>query len=1100
MKSDSLNCRKLLVAMMLGVGMTIAPLAANAENAPAAAQEQQLITVTGTVNDPDGPSIGASVIEKGVPSNGTATDLDGNFTLKVRRGATLVISYVGCQTQEVKVVPGQPLVVNLKSSEEMLDAVVVVGFGTQKKVNLTGSVSVADKKALSERPVASAAQALQGVVPGLQINNPNGSLESSPSINIRGNGTIGDGSSGAPLILIDGMEGDLNTINPQDIESISVLKDAAAASIYGSRAPFGVILVTTKKGSEGRTVINYNNSFRWSSLLNMSHTMDSASFVKYFDNGCANTPGWGPHFPKEQVDKIIAYQKGELRNADGVFDPMDTMAENGEYWANPYDPGKAWADIDWYDEVYKGTSFSNEHNLSVSGGSSKINYYVSGNFLHQPGMVKWGNERAKRYTLTGKFNAELYSWLSLGFSTRWIRRDYNRPSTLTSNLYQVLGRQCWPILPVYDRNGFMYDAPSPILGLAEGGNDRTQQDQNYYQLNLVFKPLKGWDIHTEFNYSTLSKMRHWDSHVRYNHKVNGDPYVYSKDSNVHEDYHKQNFLNWNIYSNYDFTVAEKNDFHIMLGFQSENLRETDFGLQRNGILVDDLPIVDLTSGMGYDGKEITPSVNGAKYAWSTAGFFGRINYNYDGRYLAEFNLRYDGTSRFRSNRRWIWLPSASIGWNIAREKFWEEITPYVNHLKLRASYGVLGNQNANNWRERYQTYRLLGIGVSNGSWLQGGTNPNTVGFPALVSQLLTWEKVHSWNIGLDWGLFNNRLTGSFEYFIRDTKNMVGPGAELPSTLGTSVPKVNNADLRSHGWDLEIAWNDRTAFDLSYGARFVLSDARTKITRYSNNPTNSLSSYIEGRYINEIWGYESKGIARTDEEMQAHLASLPNGGQNAIPNAANWKAGDMMYVDANNDGKIDNGAGTLEDHGDLKLIGNETPRYHFSLDLTAAWKGIDLRLFFQGVMKRDYWQGSSYFWGVSGEMWWSEGLTGHADYFRNEDSWSVQNGYDEPNLDAYFTRPIFGGESNKNHQVQTHYKQDASYIRLKNLQVGYTLPAKWTQKAAMSQVRFFFSAENLWTGTKLHKLFDPETIDDPNGWGGCAYPLSRTYSFGVSVTL
>jgi len=1087
-----MNRRKILVASMLTLGAAFLPMTILAETAPAPVPQAQntVSQVTGTVFDQFGdPVIGATVREKGT-TNGASTDVDGKFALNVKPGATLVISYIGCQTVEVKAVPGMEI--TLKENTELLNEVVVVGFGTQKKVNLTGSVSVADKKALAERPVTSAAQALQGVVPGLQINNPNGSLESNPTINIRGNGTIGDGSSGAPLILIDGMEGDINTINPQDIESISVLKDAAAASIYGSRAPFGVILVTTKKGSEGKPVINYNNSFRWSTLINMAHTMDSYHFAQFFNDGCVNTPGWGPHFNQPWFDRIKDYYEGKITT-------VMTANDNG-YWNNPYDSTVGSnANVDWYDTVYKDSNFSNEHNLSVSGGTSKINYYVSGNFLNQPGMVDWGKEGLKRYTLTGKFNADVFNWLTLGFSTRWIRKDYIRPATLTNNLYQTLGRQGWPTLPIYDDNGYMYDSPSPVYGLSEGGSDKTQTDQNYYQMNLIFKPLKGWDIHAEFNYSTVSQMRHWDSHMIYNHKVNGDPYVYNNSSNVHEDYHKENFLNWNLYSNYDFTLQEKNNFHVMLGFQSENLKQTDFGLQRNGIIVDDLPVVDLTTGYGYDGKEITPSVNGAKYEWSTAGFFGRINYNYDGRYLAEVNLRYDGTSRFRENRRWIWLPSASIGWNIAQEKFWESLTPYVNHLKLRASYGVLGNQNANNWRERYQTYRLLGIGINSGGWLQNGAKPNTVGYPALVSQLLTWEKVHTWNIGLDWGLFNNRLTGSFEYFIRDTKNMVGPGAELPATLGTSVPKTNNCDLRSHGWDLEIAWNDVLPIGLSYGARFVLSDARTKITRYKNNPTNTLNStYIEGRYINELWGYETIGIAKTQDEMDAHLASLPNGGQDAL--GSNFTAGDIMYADLNGDGKIDNGANTLDNRGDLKLIGNSTPRYMFSLDLTGAWKGFDLRLFFQGVMKRDYWQGSGYFWGIAGDMWWSQGLTGHSDYFRDENSWSVKGGYNTPNTDSYFPRPIFNSDGDKNHQMQTRYLQDASYIRLKNLQVGYTLPQELTRKIYLDKVRVFFSAENLWTGTKLNKLFDPETIDDPNGWGGCAYPLSRTYSFGISVTL
>ncbi|MDE6545925.1 MAG: SusC/RagA family TonB-linked outer membrane protein, partial [Paramuribaculum sp.] len=485
----------------------------------------------------------------------------------------------------------------------------------------------------------------------------------------------------------------------------------------------------------------------------------------------------------------------------------------------------------------------------------------------------------------------------------------------------------------------------------------------------------------------------------------------------------------------------------------------------------------------HDGSDITPSGNGSRNEWDNAGFFGRINYNYDGRYLVEGNIRYDGTSRFRQNRRWIWLPSASIGWNIARESFWSDYINACNQLKLRASYGILGNQNTTNW---YQTYRVLGIGIGNGSWLQNGAMTNTVGFPGLVSEALTWEKVYSWNFGLDFGLFNNRLTGSLEYFIRNTKDMVGPAPELPATLGSSAPVTNNTELRSTGWDLEIAWNDRTSFGLNYGIRAVMSDYRRKITKYTNNPTNSLSNYITGEYLGQIWGYQTIGIAKTDEEMDNYLANVD---QSAI--GSNWAAGDIMYRDVNGDGKIDSGASTLADHGDLTVIGNNTPRYQFSLDLTGEYKGFDLRLYFQGVMKRDYWQGSNYFWGAHGDLWHSTGLIQHLDYFRPEPS----NDLDE-NLDSYYPRPIFNSDKNK--QTQTRYLQDASYIRLKNLQVGYTLPAKITRKASIQKLRMYFSGENLWTGTHLSKLFDPETIG--SGWGGLTYPLQCTYSFGFSITL
>lgn len=1121
MNSHFLQNSKLYASLLLCASyVALAPNTMNAlGNAGSAMAQSQKITAKGIVSDAEGPLIGATVREKSNPTNGTATDIDGAFTLNVPNGATLIISYVGMKDKEVRA-SSEMMNIMMETNADMLDEVVVVGFGTQKKVNLTGSVSVADQKALKERPVASAAQALQGVVPGLQISSSTGKLGSNPSIQIRGGGTIGDGSSGSPLILIDGMEGDINMLNPQDIESISVLKDAAAASIYGSRAPFGVILVTTKKGAEGQPTINYNNSFRFSNLINRPHTQDSYTFALSMNDYMTNS-NRNPYFNTGDIDKILSYQQGTLLNDEGVFDPLNTMKPNGDYWANPYDHDGSWANTDWFDELYKKTRFSQEHNLSISGGKEKFNYYFSANLLDQGGMMKLGNEDFKRYTITGKFNVELYKWLSFGFSHRWIRQDYTRPSAMTwynggngdvneedDVLYDNTGRQGWPIIPMYDPNGYLYDAPSPANNLVNGGKARTQTDRNYTQLNFIFRPLKDWDIHAEFNYSTLAHRFHADYQRLYNHKVDGSPYPTNSDfsGRVVEKNNNENFYNVNIYSNYNLTFLEKNDLHFMLGFQTEDMKQGKYRMAREGILNPDLPEIDITTGLGGNGSAIAPKLSGGRYEWNTAGFFGRINYNYDSRYLAEVNLRYDGTSRFRENRRWIWLPSASLGWNIANEAFWEELTPVCNNLKLRASYGILGNQNINNW---YQTYRVMSIGMGNGGWIQNGSKPNTSGYPALISQLLTWEKIYNYNLGLDWGLFNNRLTGSFEWFIRDTKNMVGPAAELPNILGTSVPKTNNCDLRTHGWELELAWNDALTCGFSYGARFVLSDARSKVTKYEGNLTNSINNYIPGRYYDEIWGYETLGIAKSQAEMDAYLDALdrnyenfhgvapstPRQGMNAI--GQDLGAGDIMYKDVNGDGVIDWGADRIDDKGDKVLLGSKQPRYMFSLDLTAAYQGFDLRVFFQGVGKRDFFQNHNYFWGADNSEWWAQFLTPHADYFRDENSWSVANGYAQPNLDSYYPRPVKDGGS-KNRQVQSRYLQDASYIRLKNLQVGYTLPVKLTKKAGFENVRFYFSGENLWTGTKMSKLFDPETIGSAKG--GSTMPMSRTYSFGVSVTL
>ena len=1040
---------------------------------------QQSKKITGTVVDATGmPVIGANVMVKGT-TNGTITDMDGKFSLEVEDGAVLQVSYIGFANQEIKVGNQTSLSIAMKEDAEALDELVVVGFGTQKKVNLTGSVGTVESEVLESRPVQNAVQALQGTVPGLQITTTGGALDKQMDINIRGTGTIGEGSSGGPLVLIDGMEGDINSINPQDIENISVLKDAAASSIYGSRAPFGVILITTKGGKSGKVTVNYNNNFRWNAPVKMPKQMDSFTFATYYNDGMFNG-GNTARFSPEHLQRIKDFQAGILTN------PLIPRPGNESVWADGYDYGCA--NTDWYDVIYRDWAFSQEHNASVNGGTEKINFYVSMNFLDQNGLMEFNQDTYNRYTTTAKINVNLTNWAKLNYSNRFTREDFGRPSALTDDLYYNLARQGWPTLPVYDVNGYMYSSPSPAMGLRDGGRDKTQTDNLYQQASLILEPVKNWITHVDFNYRIKSANRHWDDQYLYNHDVNGNPVIYDQSSNVHEDYLKENYMNINAYTEYTYNFGSGHNLKGMIGFQAEELNKTEFGLQRNGIIIPDLPEVDITNGMDYAGNVITPSTNGARYSWATAGFFGRINYDYKGKYLAEINLRYDGTSRLQKDQRWNWFPSFSLGWNMAHEGFWESLTDYVGTFKLRGSYGELGNQNTSSW---YPTYRIIEVKASNGGWLQDGIKPNTATVPALISSTLGWERIRNWNIGLDFGAFDNRLTGSFDYFQRITEDMIGPAPELPYIIGLEVPKTNNTDLKTYGFDLVIGWQDKLKNGLGYGVKFVLSDAQTKITRYPN-PTNTLDKYKAGEMMGDIYGYETIGIAKTKEEMDAHLATLPNGGQDAL--GTNWDAGDIMYKDLNGDGKIDNGANQYNDMGDLKKIGNNTPRFQFGLDLNADYKGFDFRAFFQGVMKRDYWQGSAYFWGIGNSgLWHSTGFVEHADYFRNDPEHALGM-----NLDAYYPRPVF--DTGKNNQTQTRYLQNAAYIRLKNIQLGYTLPAILTQKFYVSKLRFFVSGENLWTGTSLANMFDPETIAGGSDGNGNAYPLSKTISFGLSVTL
>lgn len=1065
----------------------------------------QTNAITGVVlNEATGdPLAGASVAVKGT-TIGAVSDVSGKFLLAVSPDAVLAVSLIGYVAKEVPVNGQTQLTITLAEDAQLLDEVVVVGFGTQKRVNLTGAVGITTAREIENRPVQLASQVLQGLVPGLNITQNNGTLDTKPSISIRGTGTLNSEVSNAPLVLIDGIEGDINALNPQDIDAVSVLKDAAASSIYGSKAPFGVILITTKKGKAGKTAVSYSNNFRFNSPVLLPEFMDSYSFALYFDDACVNTPGWGTHINDSWLQGIKDYQEGRTAVAA-------VPNKAGTRWEDGYDPSGVYGNAtnvggldnrDYYRELYREQAFSQEHNLSLSGGTDKVTYYTSFGLLDQNGLMVYNQDSYKRFSATGKISYEVNSWINLSYNHRFVRDDYTRPSGLTSSLFQDVGRQCWPFIPLYDGNGNLFEWKA--LDLRDGGDDSTTTDNSYQQAVLLFEPIKSWRTTVEASYAIKNYNRHWDAFSIYQYDVNNNPYVQNERSggNVHEENAKDDLFGLNIYSEYSFELAEKNHFKVMAGFQEQQMSQQLFGLTRYGVISSNYPEVDLTTGTDLSGNEVAPATNGSRNRWSNMGGFGRINYDYDGKYLFEANLRYDASSRFREDHRTVWSPSFSAGWNIAGESFFAPLNNMVNVLKIRGSYGQLANMNTTGW---YPTYSNLGLYNNYGSWLQDGKNPSIATSPGTIENpYLTWEKVRSVNGGLDFALLKNRLAGSFDYYVRTTNDMLGPAPQLPEVLGVDPKKANDTQLQDYGFELQIEWRDRLKNGLGYGARLLLADYQTKVLKYPSNKTGTITDYYDGKMLGEIWGYTTAGIAKTQAEMDAHLAAV--GGQSAIYSA--WQAGDIMYANIDGVDGVSPGGRTLDDHGDLSVIGNSTPRYQFGIDLTADWKGFDFRAFFQGVGKRDYWQGSYFFWGATsggddetgwqnGGMWWSTGFTTHADYFRDSETWSVKNGYLSENLDAYYPRPYFDGDGGgKNRKAQTRYLQDASYIRLKNLQIGYTLPQALTQKFYVSKLRVFFSGENLWTATAMSEAFDPETIN--GGWGGSVYPLSKVLSFGLNI--
>lgn len=1030
--------------------------------------------ITGTVRDANGSALsGISYTVKGTTIGG-ATDNAGQFIVSVTGvNPILVFSSVNYQAREIPVGTASNITVTLDAVSGSMDEVVVVGYGRQKKANLTGAVSTIDAKMLESRPVQNVGQALQGLIPGFNFQTAGlgGELNQTLSFNIRGGGTIGSGSTSSPLVLIDGMEGSLNAINPQDIESITVLKDAASSAIYGSRAPFGVVLITTKKGRAGKVAVNYNNNIRSTKPIGLPTMMDSKMFAYYYNEASAND-GEAAKFSDEVLERIIKFQNGEI---DFGTVP-NTNGDRYQYYTGSH------ANTDWFKEMYKSSALSHDHALSISGGTEGMTYYFSGNYLDQAGLSRHSNDGFNRYTLTAKINTTLSRYAKFNYTTRYIREDFEKATHQNDLFYHNIARR-WPTVPAKDPNGQWTD-PSEIAQLREGGRTNDQTDWLYNQVQLVINPLKNWNIIADGNFRTQNYNYHTDVLPAYSYDVAGNPYELAVGYNsagytrVYEYNRKENFFSTNIYSDYTFRIKNNHQFKVLGGFNSELNKYRTIGASRTGLITPTLPTINTATTESRADE-------GQYQHWATAGFFSRLNYNFKEKYLLEVNARYDGTSRFLADKRWNLFPSVSAGWNVAKENFWN-IDNVIQLFKIRASYGELGNQNTSSW---YPFYATMPIGNANGAWIVNGDRPNTASAPGLVSTLLTWERVTSWNVGFDMAMFTNRLNLNVDYFNRKTYDMVGPAPELPAILGTAVPRINNADMESYGFEVEARWQDRIG-KFGYSVRGVLSDDQQRITSYPNK-TGNIGDWYDGRKVGEIWGYTTVGLARTKEEMDGHLKNI---NQNAL--GSRWGAGDIMYADLNGDGVINGGAGVLTNTGDRTIIGNSAPRYRFSLDLGGDWSGFDFRIFIQGVGKRDYMPNGPYFWGANGGMWQSAAFTDHMDFFRDENSVMVKAGVAGVNLDSYFPKPYFN--TGKNQQTQTRYLQNAAYARLKNLQFGYTIPKAVVSRLGISNVRIYVSGENLYTITKMIDIFDPETVA-LSGWNdGKTYPLAKVYSAGINI--
>ncbi|NLR80237.1 TonB-dependent receptor [Chitinophaga eiseniae] len=1035
---------------------------------PAPAAVPLADTLRGRIVDNTGnPVPGATILVKG-SKVAAISNADGYYRLPGISGeVTIIVSNIGFQRQEIATGGRSHLDIKIVPEVSMLENVVVVGYGTQKKVNLTGAVTQVSGEVLDNRPITRISQGLQGMVAGLNIvtNTGGGAPNATQNINIRG--YTGLGTTGGPLVVIDGIQGgDINAINPNDVESISVLKDAASTAIYGSSAPYGVILITTKKGKLGQpTKIAYNNNLSWAQAINLPKMLNSLDFANLYNEAFVNA-GKAPDFNDETIARIKAYQDGTLATQT-IKNPNTPNGWNS--WASSN------ANNDWFKIYFKDFAFSQQHNISVSGASEKSNYYISVGYNDRSGMYNFGKDDFKRFNIRANLTSNVTNWLTFNFRSTMSRSLYNTPNVYSGqtggNYMHQIARK-YPTVALINPDGHYSDESNVLLHL-QGGRDKSTEDQPMLTGEFQIKPLKGWDI--TMNYTFDGDIYDRQNQLKTVYVFLPDGTTAPSSGTSPNSFTRNNYRNEHHIVN-AFTSYEKDfnrhHFRIMGGFTSELTSYASYSASNTQLYSNDIPALNLTYNP-------TPSVGDQVRRLAVEGYFGRFNYNFAGKYLLEINGRYDGTSRFLAGRRWKLSPGVSAGWNLDRENFWKSISPVINAFKLRASYGsspdqmFLGDPSIGSY---YPFYPLLGTtSPNNTSWLFGGNKQASVSQPPLVNPDLTWVTTTSYGIGTDMSLLNNRLTVSYDYYIRKANDFAGPAAVVPVLLGTGLPSVNNAAIQTKGFEVTAQWSDRIG-KLHYSARASLSDYRGKVVAY-NNPPRSLSTWYVGQQMGEIWGYTTNGLYQSDADAaKAPVASFWKNG---------WRAGDVSYADLNGDGQINNGKNTVDSSGDLRVIGNNTPRYQYSLNLNFDYKGFDLGIFLQGIAKRDAWVGSNYFWGITGDEWQSSPFTVQAN-----------NRYTASTPNGYFPKYYMSSENGKNTQVQSRYLQNAAYLRIKSVQLGYTLPASMLSPIRMQKVRVYFNVENLATFTKLIKTIDPElSISDAK-----IYPLQRTFSCGINVIL
>ena len=1121
----------LLFSIALGLAVTAeanTAKVANASNLHAATAyfNGRLVqnTVQGTVSDANGPIEGVTVSVVGVPG-AAITDADGKFKINAALGSTLRFSSIGYLSQDVKVA-SNVINVTLQSEDNALDEVVVVGYGTQKKGNLTGAVSSINvKETMEGRPIADAGRAMQGTTPGLSITIPNGEVGSDPTIKIRGQiGSI-QGSSN-PLILLDNVEiPSINIVNPDDIESITVLKDAAAASIYGAKAAFGVILITTKQGAKTETnTISYSNNFSFQNpfkkyemgtLDALRYSLDAAqrvgnnftgAFYKVDEESYKKAVEW-----QEKYGNSIGKEDPTLYGRDWYFDP----ATGFKFGVRTYDP---------YEYMINEWAPTQQHNASLSGKSGRTSYNIGLGLLDQSGMLSTNTDKFSRYNASVRVSSDINKYLTARAGAIYSRTNKQYPyatNSTTADPWLYLYR--WSALYPFGVDGEGMDIRSPESETRNANVASLVKNYMNFNLGATVNLKKNWKV--DFDYTLSSQDQIWNkpgtrfslgnswgtpiAHLDANGNqlyVDADGnFVSATDSGAIKAYkldvfntatgsnpdhyrkENENFLRHtiNAFTTYNMNLDGGHDFKFMVGLNRVAEQTENSWIQITELL--DIKNPQLAFGNG----NITG--NGGKSWQSQIGFFGRVNYAYQDKYLVEANLRRDGSSKFPTDLQWRWFPSFSAGWVVSNESFMDWSQQFLSQLKLRGSWGSIGDQSVSN------NLYIPTMTNSQSNWINSaGEREWYVTSPTAVSSSITWQDITTLNLGVDARFLRNRLGFVFDWYQRDTRNMIVPAEGVAPTYGTTAPKGNFGALRTQGWEFAVDFNHKFENGLGINLRANVSDAKSVITEYGS--TQLVTGYYNGKEFGEIWGYETDRLYQSsDFEYDANgnyvttvvdgktmnKLSDPNGAyQVFVQNSSTFRygAGDVKFKDLNGDGRINNGKQTIEDHGDLKVIGNTTPRYEYGFRLGADYKGFDFAAFFQGVGSRQV---------------WGTGFLAQAGFNASDGAMPAVMAADywtPTNTEAFYPAAYNNAGSNdlNNMQVQSRYLLDMSYLRIKNITLGYSLPKGSLSKIGVSNLRVYTALENFFTWDKLNGLpIDPETVNGQSMFNSSNYNSGRT---------